>query len=382
MAEHREYMLNFGPQHPAAHGLLRLMLKLDGEIVVHADPHVGFLHRGVEKIAENKRYNQIIPYVDRLDYVSALANEHAFVLAIEKILQINAPIRAKYIRVMFDEITRLLSHLLWVGAHALDIGAMTVFLYTMREREKLLDMYEAVSGSRMHPNFYRPGGICRDLPDNPYGNGLLLDLVEKFSAEFPANIDEYENMLTNNRIWKKRTVGIGVVLAERAKQLSFTGPMLRGSGVNWDLRKQQPYAVYDRLEFDIPVETAGDCYARYLIHIEEMRQSNRIIKQCIAWLRANPGEVTLNSETEHRFEYFAKGFNLPKGEVYAAVEHPKGEFGIYLISDGGNKPYRMKIRAGSFPHIAGLNELVCGHMIADVSAIISSTDVMFGEIDR
>jgi NADH-quinone oxidoreductase subunit D len=409
--------MNFGPQHPSAHGVLRLVLELDGEVIERADPHIGLLHRGTEKLAESKPFNQSIGYMDRFDYVSMMCNEHGYVMAIEKLLEIEPPERAQYIRVMFDEVTRILNHLLWLGAHALDIGAMTVFLYCFREREDLLDAYEAVSGARMHATYYRPGGVYRDLPDrmpqyseskwhgrkdverlNRNRQGSLLDFLEDFTERFPAYVDEYETLLTNNRIWKQRTVDIGVVSPERAMQMGFTGPMLRGSGVEWDLRKKQPYEVYDRLDFDIPVGVNGDCYDRYLVRVEEMRQANRIVRQCIDWLRANPGPVMsdnlkispparfdMKGDMEaliHHFKLFTEGYCVPAGEAYAAVEHPKGEFGIYLISDGANKPYRMKVRAPGFAHIAGLDEMSRGHMIADVVAIIGTQDIVFGEVDR
>ena len=417
MAEIRNYTMNFGPQHPAAHGVLRLVLELDGEVIQRADPHIGLLHRATEKLAENRTYLQSIPYMDRLDYVSMMANEHAYVMCIEKMLGLQVPIRAQYIRVMFDEITRVLNHLLWLGAHALDVGAMTVFLYAFREREDLFDCYEAVSGARMHAAYYRPGGVYRDLPDrmpqhettkfrsakeihklNENRQGSLLDFIEDFTRRFPTYIDEYETLLTDNRIWKQRTVGIGVVSPERALALGFTGPMLRGSGVEWDLRKKQPYEVYANLDFDIPVGVNGDCYYRYLVRMEEFRQSNNIIKQCITWLRANPGAVittdnkvappdregmkTNMEDMIHHFKLFTEGFHVPAGEAYAAVEHPKGEFGIYMISDGANKPYRLKIRAPGFPHLAALDEMTRGHMIADLVAIIGTQDIVFGEIDR
>ena len=417
MAEIRNYTMNFGPQHPAAHGVLRLVLELDGEVIQRADPHIGLLHRATEKLAENRTYLQSIPYMDRLDYVSMMANEHAYVMAIEKMMGIEVPIRAQYIRVMFDEITRVLNHLLWLGAHALDVGAMTVFLYAFREREDLFDCYEAVSGARMHAAYYRPGGVYRDLPDrmpqhettkfrsakqinklNENRQGSLLDFIEDFTKRFPTYIDEYETLLTDNRIWKQRTVGIGVVSPERALALGFTGPMLRGSGIEWDLRKKQPYEVYADLDFDIPVGVNGDCYDRYLVRMEEFRQSNNIIKQCISWLRANPGDVitrdnkvappdresmkTNMEDMIHHFKLFTEGFHVPAGEAYAAVEHPKGEFGIYIVSDGANKPYRLKIRAPGYPHLAALDEMTRGHMIADLVAIIGTQDIVFGEIDR
>ncbi|SEN48931.1 NADH-quinone oxidoreductase subunit D [Nitrosomonas marina] len=417
MAEIRNYTMNFGPQHPAAHGVLRLVLELDGEVVRRADPHIGLLHRATEKLAENKTYLQSVPYMDRLDYVSMMVNEHAYVMAIEKLLQIDVPVRAQYIRVMFDEITRILNHLLWIGAHALDVGAMTMFLYAFREREDLMDCYEAVSGARLHAAYYRPGGVYRDLPDtmpryqssaihsdkqtrirNQNREGSLLDFIEDFTERFPTYVDEYETLLTDNRIWKQRLVDVGVVSPERAKALGFTGPMLRGSGVEWDLRKKQPYEVYDQMEFDIPVGANGDCYDRYLVRMEEFRQSNRIIKQCVDWLRKNPGPVITDNhkvappsrinmkqnmeEMIHHFKLFSEGFHVPPGEAYVGIEHPKGEFGIYLVSNGANKPYRLKIRAPGFAHLAALDEMSRGHMIADVVAIIGTQDIVFGEIDR
>jgi NADH-quinone oxidoreductase subunit D len=417
MAEIRNYTLNFGPQHPAAHGVLRLVLELDGEVIQRADPHIGLLHRATEKLAETRTFIQSVPYMDRLDYVSMMCNEHAYVMAIEKLLGVEVPLRAQYIRVMFDEITRILNHLLWLGAHGLDCGAMTIFLYCFREREDLMDCYEAVSGARMHAAYYRPGGVYRDLPDsmpkyqaqhtrnekvlgemNANRQGSMLDFIDDFTKRFPACVDDYETLLTENRIWKQRTVGIGVVTPERAKALGFSGPMLRGSGIEWDLRKKQPYEVYDRLQFDIPVGVNGDCYDRYLVRIEEMRQSNRIVKQCVDWLRANPGPVMTDNhkvappsrvemkanmeELIHHFKLFTEGMHVPEGECYAAVEHPKGEFGIYLVSDGANKPYRLKIRAPGFPHLAAMDEMSRGHMIADAVAIIGTMDIVFGEIDR
>lgn len=417
MAEIKNYTLNFGPQHPAAHGVLRLILEMDGEVIRRADPHIGLLHRGTEKLAESKPYNQSIGYMDRLDYVSMMCNEHAYVMAIEKMIGVQVPERAQYIRVMFDEITRVLNHLMWLGAHGLDIGAMTVFLYCFREREDLMDCYEAVSGARLHATYYRPGGVYRDLPDtmakyekskwhsekevkqkNTNREGSLLDFIEDFTARFPKCVDEYETLLTDNRIWKQRTVGIGVVTPERALQLGFTGPMLRGSGIAWDLRKKQPYEVYDRMDFDIPVGVEGDCYDRYLVRIEEMRQSNRIIKQCVDWLRVNPGPVIvtdakvappsrmkMKNDMEsliHHFKLFTEGYCVPEGEIYSAVEHPKGEFGIYMISDGANKPYRLKVRAPGFAHLSAMDEMIRGHMLADVVAVIGTMDIVFGEVDR
>jgi len=385
--------------------------------VQRADPHIGLLHRATEKLAESKPFNQSIGYMDRLDYVSMMCNEHAYVMAIEKLLGVQPPLRAQYIRVMFDEITRILNHLLWLGAHALDIGAMSVFLYTFREREDLMDCYEAASGARLHATYYRPGGVYRDLPAtmpqyhaskwhnekdtarrNANRQGSLLDFIWDFTERFPACVDEYETLLTDNRIWKQRTVDIAIVSPERALQLGFTGPMLRGSGIAWDLRKKQPYAVYDKMAFDIPVGTNGDCYDRYLVRMEEMRQSNNIIRQCVEWLRSNPGPVAIDDHKImppsrvqmkksmealiHHFKLFTEGYCVPEGEAYAAVEHPKGEFGIYLISDGANKPYRVKIRAAGFAHLAALDEMVNGHMLADVVAVIGTQDIVFGEIDR
>ncbi len=417
MAEIQNFTMNFGPQHPAAHGVLRLILEMDGEVIQSADPHIGLLHRGTEKLAESKPYNHSIGYMDRLDYTSMMCNEHSYVLVIEKLLGIVPPVRAQYIRVMFDEITRLLNHLMWLGAHGLDIGAMTIFLYCFREREDLMDCYEAVSGTRMHATYYRPGGVYRDLPDsmpkyqaskwrkqkdvdrlNEARDGSLLDFIAAFTEKFPGCVDQYETLLTDNRIWKQRTVNIAVVSPERALNLGFTGPMLRGSGVEWDLRKKQPYEVYDRMDFDIPIGTNGDCYDRYLVRIEEMRQSNRIIKQCVRWLRDNPGPVILDDHKIvpptriemkddmesliHHFKLFTEGYSIPAGEAYAAIEHPKGEFGVYMISDGANKPYRVKIRAAGFAHLAAMSEMVVGHMLADVVAVIGTQDIVFGEVDR
>jgi NADH-quinone oxidoreductase subunit D len=417
MAEIRNYTMNFGPQHPAAHGVLRLVLELDGETIVRADPHIGLLHRATEKLTENRTWLQALPYMDRLDYMSMMCNEHAYCLAVEKLLGIEVPMRAKYIRVMFDEITRILNHLLWIGSHGLDVGAMTIFLYAFREREDLLDVYEAVSGARMHAAYYRPGGVYRDLPDrmpqyratkihneratkalNENRQGSVLDFIGDFADRFPGCVDEYETLLTDNRIWKQRTVDIGIVTADRAKALGFTGPMLRGSGVEWDLRKKQPYAVYDRMEFEVPVGTNGDCYDRYLVRIEEFRQSARIIRQCVDWLQKNPGPVIIDNhkiappsrvemkanmeELIHHFKLFTEGMHVPPGEAYAAIEHPKGEFGVYFISDGANKPYRMKLRAPGFAHLSALDEMTRGHMIADVVAVIGTQDLVFGDIDR
>ena len=417
MSEMRNYTLNFGPQHPAAHGVLRLILELDGEVVERADPHIGLLHRGTEKLAESKPYNQSIGYMDRLDYVSMMCNEHAYVMAIEKMLGLKVPERAEYIRVMFDEITRIMNHLMWLGTHALDVGAMSVFLYAFRERETLIDCYEAVSGSRMHATYFRPGGVYRDLPEkmpqyldsklrsakkleemNENRQGSLLDFIEDFANKFPKNIKQYSDLLTDNRIWKQRLVDIGIVSADRAKQLGFTGPMLRGSGVEWDIRKNEPYSVYEKLDFDIPVGVTGDCYDRYLVRMEELRQSTRIISQCVKWLKTNSGPVmsddhkvappkrgNMKDDMEsmiHHFKLFTEGYCLPEGEVYSAVEHPKGEFGIYLVSDGANKPYRIKIRAPGFSHLASMDEMSKGHMLSDVVTIIGTQDIVFGEVDR
>ena len=415
--EIRNYTMNFGPQHPAAHGVLRLVMEMDGEVVERIDPHIGLLHRATEKLAETKPYNQSIGYMDRLDYVSMMCSEHAYVLAIEKLLNVEVPIRAQYIRVMFDEITRILNHLLWLGAHGLDIGAMSMFLYCFREREDLLDCYEAASGARMHATYYRPGGVYRDLPDsmpqyepskhrskrklealNKHRQGSLLDFIWAFTNKFPKCVDDYETLLTENRIWKQRTVDIGIVSPEACLRRGFTGPMLRGSGIEWDLRKKQPYEIYHKVDFDIPVGTNGDCYDRYLVRVEEMRQSNRIIRQCVEWLNQHPGPVMIDDakliaprremmkqdmeSLIHHFKLFTEGYCVREGEAYAAVESPKGEFGIYIISDGANKPYRLKVRAPGFVHLSALDEMCRGHMLADVVAIIGTQDIVFGEVDR
>ena len=417
MPDIQNYTLNFGPQHPAAHGVLRMVLELDGEVVMRADPHIGMLHRATEKLVETKTWVQSVPYMDRLDYMSMMCSEHAYCLAIEKLAGIEVPVRAQYIRVMFDEITRILNHLLWIGAHGIDVGAMTMMLYAMREREDLVDCYEAVSGARWHAAYYRPGGVYRDLPDsmpqykaskwknaaelkriNEARSGSLLDFLDDFVGRFPKLVDEYETLLTDNRIWKQRLVHVGVVTPERAMQLGFTGPMLRGSGIAWDLRKKQPYAVYDRLDFDIPVGVTGDCYDRYLVRVEELRQSTRIVKQCIDWLRVNPGPVITDDfkvappprermksnmeELIHHFKLCSDGMHVPEGQVYSAIEHPKGEFGIYAISDGANKPYRLKIRSPGYVHLSAMDELTRGHMIADVVTMVGTIDIVFGEIDR
>jgi NADH-quinone oxidoreductase subunit D len=417
MQEIKNYTINFGPQHPAAHGVLRLVLEMDGEVVQRADPHIGLLHRATEKLAESKPFNQSIGYMDRLDYVSMMCNEHAYVRAIENLLGVEAPERAQYVRTMFDEITRILNHLMWIGSNALDLGAMAVMLYAFREREELMDCYEAVSGARMHATYYRPGGVYRDLPEqmpkyaeskwhkgkdldrlNAWRGGSMLDFLDAFTADFPRRVDEYETLLTNNRIWKQRTVDIGVVSPEQALAWGMSGPMLRGSGVEWDLRKKQPYAKYAEVNFDIPVGVNGDCYDRYLVRIEEMRQSNRIIKQCVDWLRKNPGpvmvrnfkmapprRVEMKDDMEaliHHFKLFTEGYSVPAGETYAAVEAPKGEFGIYLVSDGANKPFRLHCRAPSFAHLSSMDAIVRGHMLPDVVAMIGTYDVVFGEVDR
>ena len=417
MAEIKNYTLNFGPQHPAAHGVLRLVLELDGEVVQRADPHIGLLHRATEKLAEHKTYIQALPYMDRLDYVSMMSNEHAYVMTIEKMLNVAVPERAQYIRVLFDEITRILNHLMWIGAHALDVGAMTPFLYAFRDREDLFDAYEAVSGARMHAAYYRPGGVARDLPDtmpqlrkskvrsqasvdrvNVNRQGSLLDFLKDFTDRFPKYVDEYETLLTDNRIWKQRLVDIGIVTPERAKAWGFTGPMLRGSGIAWDLRKNQPYEVYEKMAFDIPVGRNGDSYDRYLVRVAEMRESCKIMVQCIDWLQKNPGAIITDDRKVappsrddmktnmealiHHFKLFSEGMHIPPSEAYAAVEHPKGEFGIYMVSDGANKPYRLKIRAPGFTHLQALDEMSRGHMLADVVTIIGTQDIVFGEIDR
>jgi NADH-quinone oxidoreductase subunit D len=417
MQEIRNYTMNFGPQHPAAHGVLRLVLELDGETVMRADPHIGLLHRGTEKLAESKPFNQSIGYMDRLDYVSMMCNEHAYVRAIETLLGIEAPERAQWIRTLFDEVTRVLNHLMWIGSNGLDLGAMAVILYAFREREELMDCYEAVSGARLHASYYRPGGVYRDLPErmpqyrespwtkgkelkhrNAWREGSMLDFLDAFTDDFPSKIDEYETLLTDNRIWKQRTVGVGVISPEHALAWGMSGPMLRGSGVAWDLRKKQPYAKYAEVDFDIPVGVNGDCYDRYLVRVEEMRQSTRIIKQCIQWLRANPGLVMLKnfkvsppSREEmkddmeamiHHFKLFTEGYCVPPGEVYCAVEAPKGEFACYLVSDGANKPFRVKLRAPGFAHLSSMDSIVRGHMLPDVVAMIGTYDVVFGEIDR
>ncbi len=385
-----DFTLNFGPQHPAAHGVLRLVLEMEGEIIKRADPHIGLLHRGTEKLLENRTYVQGLPYFDRLDYVSMMCQEHVWCLAIEKLLNIEVPLRAQYIRVMFSELTRILNHLLWLGCHGLDLGAMSSFLYCFKDRETIFDFYEAASGARMHANYFRPGGVSRDLPAD------LPARIEAFIDTMPKSIDMLEELLTDNRIWKQRTVGIGVMSAEEAFDWGLSGPMLRGSGIAWDIRKSQPYEVYDKLEFDIPVGKNGDSYDRYMIRIEEMRQSLSLIRQCLEQMPEGPVKVQnfkisppsrsdMKSSMEaliHHFKYFTEGFHVPEGEVYVAVEAPKGEMGVYLVSKGGPRPYRAKIRAPGFAHLQSLDHMVKGHMLADVVTVISTQDIVFGEIDR
>ncbi len=391
-SEREPFTINFGPQHPAAHGVLRLILEMDGEVVERADPHIGMLHRGTEKLIEHKTYAQALPYFDRLDYVTPMASEHCFSLAVEKLLGIAPPPRAQYIRVLFAEITRLLNHLLALTTFALDLGAITPSLWGFEEREKLMEFYEAVSGARMHANYIRPGGVARDLPEG------LIDKIRLFVKGFPSFIRDLETLLTENRIFKQRTVDIGIVSKEDAIAWGFSGPMLRASGVAWDLRKSQPYDVYAEMDFDIPVGKTGDCYARYLVRVEEMRQSLRIMAQCLEALEREKGRVMVDdykvafpdrADIErsmealiHHFKLATEGYRVPAGATYTAVEAPKGEFGVYLVADGSNKPYRCKIRAPSFVHLQALPMMAKGHMLADVVAIIGSLDIVFGEIDR
>ncbi len=388
--ELKTFTINFGPQHPAAHGVLRLILELDGEVIKRADPHIGLLHRGTEKLVEYKTYLQALPYFDRLDYVSMMAQEHTYSLAVEKIGNIDIPVRAKVIRVIFAEITRLLNHLLAVGCHAMDVGAMSPFLWAFEEREKLMEFYERVSGARMHAAYIRPGGVSADLPLG------FLDDLHLFIKQYPIRIDEVEEMLTGNRIWKERLVDVGVVTAAQAMDWGFSGVMLRGSGIPWDLRKSNPYEIYSQIDFDVPVGSAGDCYDRYLLRVEEMRQSLVIIESAIEFLK--PGPIKTNnfkvcppSRSEmknsmesviHHFKFFTEGIILPQGETYMGTEAPKGEFGVYLISNSTDKPYRCKVKAPGFGHLQALNEMTKGHMIADVVAIIGTQDIVFGEIDR
>lgn len=400
MAEHaqnaqkkiRPFTMNFGPQHPAAHGVLRLILEMDGEVVERADPHIGLLHRGTEKLIEHKTYLQATPYFDRLDYVSPMCQEHAFALAVEKLLRIRAPVRAQYIRVLFSEITRILNHILNVTTFAIDIGAVTPSLWGFEQREELMEFYERVSGSRMHANYFRPGGVAVDMPTG------MIDDIWAWTERFPKFLADVEELLTNNRIFKQRTVDIGVVTREQAIEWGFSGPMLRASGVAWDLRKAQPYDVYDKMEFDVAIGLTGDCYARYLVRIEEMRQSIRIMRQCLQELPKIDGPVKSDdrkvsppprSEMKmsmealiHHFKLYTEGYHVPAGETYTAVEAPKGEFAVYLVADGTNKPYRCKIRAPGFAHLQGTDFMCKGSMLADTVAIIGSMDVVFGEIDR
>ncbi len=386
----KNFTLNFGPQHPAAHGVLRLVLEMNGEVVERADPHIGLLHRGTEKLIEYKTYLQAMPYFDRLDYVSMMCQEHAFVLAVEKLVRCEVPIRAQYIRVLYSELTRILNHLLALSTHAMDVGALTPFLWAFEEREKLFEFYERASGARMHAAYFRPGGVAQDLPLG------LCDDIFKFTQSFASRIDEIEEMLTNNRIWKQRLVDIGVVTAKEAQDWGLSGAMLRGSGVNWDLRKAQPYEVYDQVEFDVPVGKNGDCYDRYLIRVEEMRQSLRIILQCLNQMpngvvKSDDKKLTPPSRSHmkqsmesliHHFKLYTEGFNVPAGETYTAIEAPKGEFGVFLVSDGTHKPYRCKIRAPGFAHLQALDFMSKHHMLADVVTIIGTQDIVFGEVDR
>jgi NADH-quinone oxidoreductase subunit D len=389
-AEIKTMTINFGPQHPAAHGVLRMVMEMDGEVVERIDPHIGLLHRGTEKLIEYKTYMQAIPYFDRLDYVSPMCQEHAFVLAAEKLLGIEPPRRGQFIRVMFDEITRLLNHLLNVPAYALDVGAMTPMLWAFEQRELLMEFYERVCGARLHAAYYRVGGVHQDMPA-----GMAEDIMA-WTEQFPKHIDDMETLLTENRIFKQRSVDIGIVTAEDAMAWGFTGPMLRGSGVPWDLRKAQPYDVYGELDFDIPIGKNGDCYDRYLVRVEEMRQSLRIIQQCLEKMPDGPvlsedgkvappkrGEMKHSMEALiHHFKLYTEGVHVPAGETYTAVEAPKGEFGVYLVADGTNKPYRCKIRAPGFAHLAAMDFMCKGHMLADSVAVLGSMDVVFGEIDR
>ncbi len=382
--------INFGPQHPAAHGVLRMVLEMDGEIIERVDPHIGLLHRGTEKLIENKTYLQAVPYFDRLDYVSPMCQEHAFALAVEKLLKIEIPIRASYIRVLFSEITRILNHLLALPAMAMDVGAMTPFLWSFEQRELLMEFYEKVSGARLHAAYFRPGGVYRDIP-----RGLLQD-IKKWAIKFPKFIKDLEDLLTDNRIFKQRTVDIGIVSAEDAIDFGFTGPMLRASGVKWDLRKEESYEIYDKLDFEIPIGKNGDCYDRYFVRVEEMKESLKIIHQCIDSIPKGDVIVKNNKITPpkrklmktsmesliHHFKLFTEGYKVPKGETYTSVEAPKGEFGVYIVSDGSNKPYKCKIRAPGFAHLQAMNFCSKGHMLADVVSILGSMDIVFGEIDR
>ena len=389
-AEIENYTVNFGPQHPAAHGVLRLVLEMDGEVIDRVDPHIGLLHRGTEKLIEYKTYLQAVPYFDRLDYVSPMSQEEAFSVATERLLGIEIPPRAKYIRMLFDEITRILNHIMNIASYAMDVGAMTPFLWTFEEREKLMGFYDEVCGARMHANYIRPGGVAWDLPAG------LLDRISEWTDTYPKLIDDLEGLLTENRIFKQRTVDIGVVSKDKAINWGFTGPNLRASGVPWDLRKSQPYNAYDEIEFDIPVGKHGDCYDRYLVRVEEMRQSVRIIKQCLEKMPSGPVRVNdrkilapprreMKASMEaliHHFKLYTEGYKVPEGEVYAAVEAPKGEFAVYLVSDGTNRPYRCRIRAPGFVHLEAMDMMLRGHMLADVPAVLGSIDIVFGEVDR
>ncbi|KAG2175597.1 hypothetical protein INT43_001244 [Umbelopsis isabellina] len=386
----RNFTINFGPQHPAAHGVLRLILELNGEEIVRSDPHIGLLHRGTEKLIEYKTYLQALPYFDRLDYVSMMTNEQAYSLAVEKLLNIEVPERAKYIRTMFGEITRILNHIMAVMTHAMDVGALTPFLWMFEEREKLMEFYERVSGARLHSAYVRPAGVALDLPMG------LLDDIHAWSEQFGDRIDEVEEVLTGNRIWKTRTIGVGVVTAQQALDWGFSGVMVRGSGIKWDLRKVQPYDAYDKVEFDVPVGQNGDCYDRYLCRVEEMRQSLRIINQCVNqipagpikvddWKIAPPPRANMKESMEaliHHFKLYSEGYSVPAGETYTVIEAPKGEFGVYLVSDGSNKPYRCKIKAPGFVHLQGSDFMARGHMLPDMVTIIGTMDIVFGEVDR
>ncbi len=388
--ENKNMTINFGPQHPAAHGVLRLILEMDGEVITRADPHIGLLHRGTEKLIEYKSYLQAVPYFDRLDYVSPMCQEHAYALAVEKLLGCKVPLRASYIRVLFSEITRILNHIMAVTTQALDVGAMTPLLWMFEEREKMMGFYEKVSGSRMHSAYIRPGGVHQDLPDG------LLEEIMKFAEGYPKYINDLESLLTDNRIFKQRMAEIGIVSKQQALDWGFTGPMIRGSGIAWDLRKSQPYEIYDQLDFDIPVGLNGDSYDRYLIRVEEMRQSVKLIKQCIEKMPEGPIATDdpkiappKRSEMKHsmeslinHFKLFTEGYHVPAGEAYGAVEAPKGEFGVYVISDGSNRPHRCRVRAPGFAHLQGLEFMVKGHMLADVVTVISTQDIVFGEVDR
>ncbi|UVW83850.1 NADH-quinone oxidoreductase subunit D [Wolbachia endosymbiont of Aedes albopictus] len=390
MPDLKTMMLNFGPQHPAAHGVLRLVLEMDGEVVERADPHIGLLHRGTEKLIEHKTYLQALPYFDRLDYVSPMSQEHAYSLCVEKLLQCEVPIRAKYLRVLFCELTRILNHLLNVSSQALDVGAMTPLLWLFEEREKILEFYERASGARFHAAYIRPGGVAADVPE-----GLIEDIA-KFIEQFPKYIDDVDELLTENRIWKQRTVGISEISIKQALDWGFSGPMLRAAGLAWDLRKSQPYEIYDQLDFDIPIGQNGDCYDRYLVRMAEIRQSVSLVKQCIEKMPGGPvktedrkisppprAEMKKSMEALiHHFKLYSEGYHVPKGEAYTAVEAPKGEFGVYIVSDGTNRPYRCRIRAPGFAHLQALDFMAKGHMLADIAAIIGSLDIVFGEIDR